>query len=185
MAVVVAKEDAEKFRGYASRENLESTIVARVTEEPRLRMKWNGNYIIDLSREFLNSNGAEKHTDIEIESVNTTGLLDGFMETVDTSDKMDAVRKVITSLNICSERGLVEKFDSTIGAGTVVMPYGGKYQITEPQYMAAKIPVLTGETDTTSLMAYGLRPVPVVEEPVSRRCLCGSRVRGKARRGGS
>ncbi len=158
MAVVVAKEDADKFRGYASRENLESTIVARVTEEPRLRMKWNGNYIIDLSREFLNSNGAEKHTDIEIESVNTAGLLDGFMETVDTSDRMDAVRKVITSLNICSERGLVEKFDSTIGAGTVVMPYGGKYQITEPQYMAAKIPVLTGETDTTSLMAYGFDP---------------------------
>ncbi|MCI8389038.1 MAG: phosphoribosylformylglycinamidine synthase [Clostridiales bacterium] len=158
MAVVVAKEDAEKFREYASRENLESTIVASVTEEPRLRMTWNGNFIIDLSREFLNSNGAEKHTDIEITKVNTDGILDGFAASVDTSDTAAVVKEIISDLNICSQRGLVEKFDSTIGAGTVVMPYGGKYQITQPQYMAAKIPVLEGETDTTSLMAYGFDP---------------------------
>ena len=158
MAVVVASGDAEKFRGFAARENLESTVVAYVTEEPRLRMKWNGKYIIDLSREFLNSNGAEKHTDIKITGVNRNGLLDGFLETIDTDDRMKAVETVITDLNVCSKRGLVEKFDSTIGAGTVVMPFGGRYQITEPQYMAAKIPVLSGETDTASLMAYGYDP---------------------------
>ncbi len=158
MAVVVAAEDAEKFREYASRENLESTIVASVTEEARLRMKWNDSFIIDLSREFLNSNGAEKHTTIEIDNVSTDGILDGFYATLDLSDRMSAVRALISDLNICSQRGLVEKFDSSIGAGSVVMPYGGKYQITQPQYMAAKLPVLKGETDTTSVMAYGFDP---------------------------
>ena len=158
MAVVVAKEDAEKFREYASRENLESTIVASVTEEARLRMTWNGRFIIDLSREFLNSNGAEKHTDIEVEKVDTDGILDGYYGKLDTSDTASAMKALISDLNICSQRGLVEKFDSTIGAGTVVMPYGGRYQLTQPQYMAAKLPVLEGETDTSSLMAYGFDP---------------------------
>ncbi len=158
MAVVVAEADAKKFCEYAAGENLESTIVARVTEEPRLRMEWNGNFIIDLSREFLNSNGAEKHTDIEVEAASTDGILDGFYAKLKDESAASAVEKVITDLNICSQRGLVEKFDSSIGAGTVVMPYGGKYQITQPQYMAAKLPVLKGETDTTSVMAYGFDP---------------------------
>ncbi|MGN1129559.1 MAG: phosphoribosylformylglycinamidine synthase, partial [Candidatus Flemingiibacterium sp.] len=158
MAVVVAKEDAAKFCEYAAGENLEATIVASVTEEPRLRMKWNDNFIIDLSREFLNSNGAEKHTDIEIDKVDTDGILDGFKARLDLSDRAAAVRALIGDLNICSQRGLVEKFDSSIGAGTVVMPYGGKYQITQPQFMAAKLPVLEGETDTASVMAYGFDP---------------------------
>ncbi|MBE6612077.1 MAG: phosphoribosylformylglycinamidine synthase [Ruminococcaceae bacterium] len=158
MAVVVAAEDADKFRAYASRENLESTIVATVTEEARLRMLWNDKFIIDLSREFLNSNGAEKHTKIEITKVNTDGILDGYAASLDTADTEGALKALITDLNICSQRGLVEKFDSSIGAGTVVMPYGGKYQLTQPQYMAAKIPVLSGETDTTSVMAYGYDP---------------------------
>ena len=158
MAVVVAAENVDKFREYASRENLESTVVATVTEEPRLRMKWNENFIIDLSREFLNSNGAEKHTQIEITKVNENGLLDGYAATLDTKDTEKAFKELITDLNICSQRGLVEKFDSSIGAGTVVMPYGGKYQLTQPQYMAAKIPVLEGETDTASVMAYGYDP---------------------------
>ncbi len=158
MAVVVAKEDAETFRAYASRENLESTIVATVTEEARLRMTWNGTFIIDLSREFLNSNGAEKHTTIEIGDVSTDGILDGYAATLDTSDTASALKALISDLNICSQRGLVEKFDSTIGAGTVVMPYGGRYQVTQPQFMAAKLPVLSGETDTTSVMAYGFDP---------------------------
>ena len=158
MAVVVAAENVDKFREYASRENLESTVVATVTEEPRLRMKWNENFIIDLSREFLNSNGAEKHTKIEITKVDETGILDGYAATLDTKDTEKAFKELISDLNICSQRGLVEKFDSSIGAGTVVMPYGGKYQLTQPQYMAAKIPVLEGETDTTSVMAYGYDP---------------------------
>ena len=158
MAVVVAAENVDKFREYASRENLESTVVATVTEEPRLRMKWNENFIIDLSREFLNSNGAEKHTKIEITKVNEDGLLDGYAATLDTKDTAKAFKELIGDLNICSQRGLVEKFDSSIGAGTVVMPYGGKYQLTQPQYMAAKIPVLEGETDTASVMAYGYDP---------------------------
>ena len=155
MAVVVAKEDAGRFMQFADRENLESTIVANVTESPRLRMNWNGNYIVDLSREFLNSNGAEKHTAIEIEKVETKGLLDGFYPQTVDEVLHSSVERVVGDLNICSQRGLVEKFDSSIGAGTVVMPYGGKYQITMPQYVAAKIPVLHGETDTCSVMAYG------------------------------
>lgn len=158
MAVVVAKEDVDKFCEYAAKENLESTIVASVTEEPRLKMNWNGKFIVDLSREFLNSNGAEKHTAIEAEKVETNGILDGFYPQVCGETTHNAVEKVISDLNICSQRGLVEKFDSSIGAGTVVMPYGGKYRITQPQYMAAKIPVLKGETDTTSVMAYGFDP---------------------------
>ena len=158
MAVVVAREDAEKFREYASRENLESTVVAVVTADPRLRMKWNDNYIVDLSREFLNSNGAEKHTTIEIEPVDSDTILDGFAPALSGLGVADAMKSLLSDLNVCSERGLVEKFDSTIGAGTVVMPYGGKYQITQPQYMAAKLPVLDGETDTTSVMAYGFDP---------------------------
>ncbi|MBQ8509098.1 MAG: phosphoribosylformylglycinamidine synthase [Clostridia bacterium] len=158
MAVVVAADDAEKFREYASRENLESTIVATVTAEPRLRMTWNDTFIIDLSREFLNSNGAEKHTIIEIEPVNTDGILDGYAASIDTTDTGAALKTLISDLNIWSQRGLVEKFDSSIGAGTVVMPYGGRYQLTQPQYMAAKLPVLEGETDTSSLMAYGFDP---------------------------
>ncbi len=158
MAVVVRAEDADKFREFASRENLESTIVATVTEEARLKMLWNNKFIIDLSREFLNSNGAEKHTNIEIAKVNMDGLLDGYKSKLDTSNVESALKELISDINICSQRGLVEKFDSSIGAGTVVMPYGGKYQLTQPQYMAAKIPVLEGETDTASVMAYGFDP---------------------------
>ncbi len=165
MAVVVAAEDAEKFREYASRENLESTIVATITEEARLKMLWNGNYIIDLSREFLNSNGAEKHTAIEIEEVNTDGILDGFAAELAGKKTDEALKALIGDLNVCSQRGLVEKFDSSIGAGTVVMPYGGRYQLTQPQYMAAKIPVLEGETDTSSLMAYGYDPFLSAKSP--------------------
>ncbi len=158
MAVVVAAENVDKFREYASRENLESTVVATVTKEARLKMLWNGKYIINLSREFLNSNGAEKHTKIEISRVNEKGILDGYAAKLDTKDTEKALFTLISDLNICSQRGLVEKFDSSIGAGTVVMPYGGKYQLTQPQYMAAKIPVLEGETDTASVMAYGYDP---------------------------
>ena len=151
MAVVIAKSDLEKFMAEAAKENLEATMVARVTEEPRLRMNWNGNTIVDLSREFLNSNGAEKHTDITIPAPVFADETGG----EDTADRWEAM---ISNLNVCSQKGLVERFDSTIGAGTVLMPYGGKYQNTPTQAMAAKIPVLNGETTTVSVMGWGFNP---------------------------
>ncbi len=151
MAVVIAKDDLEKFMKEAARENLEATMVARVTAEPRLRMSWNGNTIVDLSREFLNSNGAEKHTDIEV----PTPVFAADNGGEDNADRWEAM---ISNLNICSQKGLVERFDSTIGAGTVLMPYGGKYQNTPTQAMAAKLPVLNGETKTASIMGWGFNP---------------------------
>ncbi len=151
MAVVIAREDLERFMSEAARENLEATMVARVTEEPRLRMNWNGNTIVDLSREFLNSNGAEKHTDIEV----ATPV---FAQEANNEDTADRWEGMISNLNICSQKGLVERFDSTIGAGTVLMPYGGKYQNTPTQAMAAKLPVLEGETTTASVMGWGFDP---------------------------
>ena len=151
MAVVVAPEDAEKFIKEAGRENLEATIVAVVKAEPRLRMNWNGNTIVDLSREFLNSNGAVKHTDISIAEPSAP-------ETSTLTDSADAWTELLSSLNICSQKGLIEKFDSTIGAGTVLMPFGGVYQLSPSQAMAAKIPVLRGETNTCSLMGWGYNP---------------------------
>ena len=151
MAVVIARSDLEKFMAEADKENLEATLVAVVTENPRLEMNWNGNTIVSLSREFLNSNGAEKHTDINI----ATPIFDTVTETEDSADRWGAM---ISNLNICSQKGLVERFDSTIGAGSVLMPYGGKYQDTPAQAMAAKIPVLHGQTKTTSVMAWGFDP---------------------------
>lgn len=151
MAVVIAKSDLEKFMAEAAKENLEATMVAAVTAEPRLKMNWNGNIIVDLSREFLNSNGAEKHTDITVSAPI-------FAEEKNAEDNADRWEAMISNLNICSQKGLVERFDSTIGAGTVLMPYGGKYQNTPTQAMAAKLPVLDGETTTVSVMGWGFNP---------------------------
>ncbi|MCM1227294.1 MAG: phosphoribosylformylglycinamidine synthase [Clostridium sp.] len=151
MAVVIAKEDTEKFLSEAAKENLEATVVADVVEEPRLKMNWNGVTIVDLSREFLNSNGAPKYTDITIERPETK-LICGY---TDDPEGWDAL---MANLNVCSQKGLVEKFDSTIGASTVLMPFGGKYQLTPTQAMAAKIPVLHGQTDTCSVMGWGYNP---------------------------
>ena len=151
MAVVVSAQDAEKFIAEAEKENLQATKVADVVEEPRLKMIWNGNTIVDLSREFLNSNGAVKYTDITIE--------EPIKETRETpSDSPESWSEMMADLNVCSQKGLVEKFDSTIGAGTVLMPYGGVYQMTPSQAMACKLPVLNGETDTCSLMGWGYNP---------------------------
>ena len=159
MAVVVAAEDAQTFIRYANEENLEATIVAEVTEEPRLRMSWKGNTIVDLSREFLNSNGAEKHAvvcvkDAKIENVPFGG--------VTFAEKLESMAG---DLNICSKKGLSERFDSTIGAGTVLMPFGGKYQLTPTQTMVAKLPVLEGETTTVSGMSYGFHPQVMAQSP--------------------
>ncbi|MBP1548368.1 MAG: phosphoribosylformylglycinamidine synthase, partial [Oscillospiraceae bacterium] len=151
MAVVVRKTDADKFIAEAAKENLEATLVAVVTAEPRLRMKWNDKVIVDLSREFLNSNGAEKHTTVAV-PLPVTNQIKTY------SDTPDSWEQLMTNLNVCSQKGLVERFDSTIGAGTVLMPYGGAYQLTPTQAMAAKIPVLKGQTDTCSIMGWGFNP---------------------------
>ncbi len=151
MAVVVRKEDEEKFIAEAAKENLEATKVAIVTEEPRLKMTWNGKIIVDLSREFLNSNGAEKHTAVAVPVPVTTQIKT-------YSDTPESWEQLMSNLNVCSQKGLVERFDSTIGAGTILMPYGGTYQLTPAQAMAAKIPVLKGETDTCSIMGWGYNP---------------------------
>ena len=151
MAVVVRKTDADKFIAEAAKENLEATLVAVVTEEPRLKMTWNDKIIVNLSREFLNSNGAEKHTTVSV-PVPVTSQIKTY------SDTPDSWEQLMTNLNVCSQKGLVERFDSTIGAGTVLMPFGGAYQLTPTQAMAAKIPVLKGETDTCSIMGWGFNP---------------------------
>ena len=158
MAVVVAPEDVEKFMEEAKKENLEATLVADVVDEPRLKMNWNGKTIVDLSREFLNSNGAAKHTNIVIDDPDQ-------VRDDELSDNAEEWTKLMGSLNVCSQKGLVEKFDSTIGAGTVLMPYGGVYQMSPSQAMAAKIPVLKGETNTCSLMGWGYNPDLSVVSP--------------------
>lgn len=158
MAVVVAPEDADKFRALASKENLESTPVAVVKAEPRLRMNWNGKTIVDISREFLNSNGAEKHTDVAVPDVKVS---------YSTGRKNTAAdwEGMVTDLNICSQRGLVQRFDSTIGGATVLMPFSGKTQQTPVQAMAAKLPVLNAKTNTTSIMAWGFDPAVSTQSP--------------------
>jgi len=151
MAVVVAAEDAARFLELAASENLEATVVATVKAEPRLVMHWNGKAIVDISREFLNSNGAEKHIDIAPANPKcycrkTEG------------DFASASMALAGDLNVCSKRGLSERFDSTIGAGTVLMPFGGKYQHTPIQAMVNKISVEKGHTDDCSLMSWGFNP---------------------------
>ena len=158
MAVVIAREDVKKFLKEAENENLLATVVADVVEEPRLKMNWNGNTIVDLSREFLNSNGAPKYTDITIGDPETALPC----PYTDNAEGWDAL---MSNLNVCSQKGLVEKFDSTIGASTVLMPFGGKYQLTPAQAMAAKIPVLNGETDTCSIMGWGYNPFVSEKSP--------------------
>ena len=151
MAVVVAPEDAERFLELAAGENLNATVVATVTQDPRMVMVWNGRKICDISREFLNSNGAAKHTTAAPAAPGTWGKkLSG-----DFSENFLAVA---SDLNTCSKRGLSERFDSTIGAGTVLMPFGGKYQLTPIQAMVQKISVEKGHTDDCSFMAYGYNP---------------------------
>lgn len=158
MAVVVEKEDAKKFIALADAENLEATIVAKVKEEPRLTMTWNGNVIVDVSREFLNSNGAEKHIDVAPEKMQC------FKKEVKGGFKEEYV-KLAGDLNICSKRGLSERFDSTIGAGTVLMPFGGKYQRTPIQGMVNKISLEKGHTDSCSVMSWGYNPFVAEKSP--------------------
>ena len=151
MAVVVANADAAEFMELADSENLESTVVADVTEEPRLVMTWNGKTIVDISREFLDSNGAEKH--ITVKTAKAAAPEKEMPESFGAG-----LRTLAGDLNVCSKRGLSERFDSTIGAGTVLMPFGGKYQRTPSQAMAYKISVEKKDTRTCSLMSWGYNP---------------------------
>ncbi len=158
MAVVVEEKDAETFIRLAEEENLEATVVATVTREPRLRMHWNGKTIVDVSREFLNSNGAEKHTMAAPEP------LKDYQKQIPESFA-EGMRALAGDLNVCSERGLSERFDSTIGAGTVLMPFGGKYQMTPPQAMVHLVSTEKGHTDTVSYMAWGGNPFIAEKSP--------------------
>ena len=156
MAVVVRAKDAEKFISEADKENLEAVIVAEVTESPRLVMNWRGKTICDISREFLNTNGAEKNADVEITTDDfSTDVLEFKPEGETYREK---IMDMMSNLNVCSQKGLVERFDSTIGGNSVFMPYGGKYQLTPQQNMVAKIPVLGKETNTATVMSYGYNP---------------------------
>ena len=151
MAVVVEAKDAEAFMALAAQENLEATVLARVTAEPRLKMRWNGKTIVDISREFLNSNGAEKHVEAHVEKAQdyAKAIPAGFAQ---------GYQALAGDLNVCSKRGLSERFDSTIGAGTVLMPFGGIHQQTPIQAMVQKISVEQKHTDDCSLMAWGYNP---------------------------
>ncbi len=151
MAVVLAPEDLDAFKALADAENLESTLVARVTEQPRLVMRWNGVEIVNVSRAFLNSNGASKRTDVVVEAQDKADApaSKGFVE---------GMREAVSDLNLCSQRGLSERFDSTNGASSLLMPFGGARQLTPIQAMASRIPVEGGESDTASVMAYGFDP---------------------------
>ena len=155
MAVVVRAEDAARFIEYANEENLEATQVAVVTQEERLVMNWRGKQICDISREFLNTNGATKNTDIEVVLPEQSEL---FFKSRQVEDVKQAWLDVLGNLNVCSQKGLSEMFDSTIGAGSVLMPFGGKYQLTPTDGMVAKVPVLEGETNTATVMAFGYNP---------------------------
>ena len=155
MAVVVDPKDVDRFLAYAAEENLEAVTVAVVTEEPRLKMDWRGKTIVNLSRAFLDTNGAHQEADVTLEVPNRQGNL---FEKTEVADVKGKWLDMLSDLNVCSQKGLVERFDGSIGAGSVFMPYGGKYQLTETQAMVAKLPVLKGRTDTVTMMSYGFDP---------------------------
>ena len=155
MAVVVDPKDVDTFMNYAAEENLEATKVAVVTEEPRLVLSWRGKEIVNLSRAFLDTNGAHQETTVTVE-------IPSRKDTILTREEVKNVKakwlETLKDLNVCSQKGLVEMFDGSIGAASVFMPHGGKYQLTETQVMVAKLPVLTGDCDTVTMMSYGFDP---------------------------
>ena len=156
MAVVVDPKDADQFLAYAAEENLEATKVAVVSEDPRLVLRWRGKEIVNISRAFLDTNGAHQETDVKVAMPDASAKY--FDEKKDASDVKKLWLDTLSDLNVASQKGLVEMFDSSIGAGTVTMPYGGKYQLSETQTMIAKLPVLKGKTDTVTMMSYGFDP---------------------------
>ena len=164
MAVVVDPKDVDQFMAYAKEENLEAIEVAVVTEEPRLVLEWRGKEIVNLSRAFLDTNGAHQETDVAVDMPSEADnylkkiSLPKVAEAVENGDMKAAWLAELADLNVCSQKGLVEMFDGSIGAGSVYMPYGGRYQLTETQSMVAKLPVLKGKCDVVTMMSYGFDP---------------------------
>jgi len=164
MAVVVDPGDVEKFLGYAAEENLEAVAVAVVTEDPRLVLNWRGKTIVSLKRAFLDTNGAHQETAVKVdipdekENYFDRYAVPAVGEKLEAGEIREAWLTLLNDLNVCSQKGLVEMFDASIGAGSVLMPYGGKHQLTETQAMVAKLPVLRGKTDTVTMMSYGFDP---------------------------
>ena len=164
MAVVVDPGKVQEFLSYAAQENLEAIPVAVVTREPRLVLKWRGKEIVNISRDFLNTNGAHQETGVVVKIPSKEDnyfkklAVDGVQEALDQDNVKEAFLRTLSDLNVCSQKGLVEMFDSSIGAASVLMPYGGKYQLTETQAMVAKLPVLRGKTDTVTMMSCGFDP---------------------------
>ncbi len=159
MAVVIAPEDVQAFLNEAHKENIEATQVARVKEQKRLSMTWRGKTLVDLSRDFLNSNGASKHAAAQVKQSQVSS------KPTPAGNLQQKLTALMADLNVCGKKGLVQRFDSTIGAATVLMPFGGKYQMTPIQTMAAKLPVLEGTTSTVSGMAYGFNPYITEQDP--------------------
>ena len=155
MAVVVDPKDVDQFLAYAKEENLEATVVAEVTKEPRLVLEWRGKEIVNISREFLDTNGAHQETSVAVDMPDENK---DFFKAEEVSDIKTMWLDTLADLNECSQKGLVEKFDGSIGAGSVYMPHGGKYQLTETQSMVAKLPVQNGDCDTVTIMSYGFDP---------------------------
>ena len=155
MAVVVDPKDVAEFLKYSNEENLEAIEVAYVTEEPRLVLEWRGKEIVNISRAFLDTNGAHQETDVVVKM---PAKEDNLFVTPEIADVKEAWMNTLSDLNVCSQKGLVEMFDGSIGASSVFMPYGGKYQLTEVQTMVAKLPVLKGSTDFVTMMSYGFDP---------------------------
>ena len=155
MAVVVDPKDEEAFLAYAGEENLEAVTVAQVTESPRLVLLWRGKEIVNISRAFLDTNGAHQETEVAVDLPDERR---NYFVREDVGDVREKWLGTLQDLNVCSQKGLVEMFDGSIGAGSVLMPYGGKYQLTETQAMVAKLPVLKGKTDTVTMMSYGFDP---------------------------
>lgn len=155
MAVVIDPKDRDKFLSFAAEENLEAVVVAEVTEEKRLVMSWRGKIIVDICRAFLDTNGAHQEASVILEVPDKAGNV---FEKKEIADVKKSWLQVLSDLNVCSQKGLVEMFDGSIGAGSVFMPFGGKYQMTEAQCMVAKLPLLQGTTDTVTMMSYGYDP---------------------------
>lgn len=167
MAVVINAKDFEEFAGYAQEENLEATLVARVSDNPRLKMLWRGQAIVDLSREFLNTNGVKQKTKVQVTLPDAgSNYFNRLRETVSEIPSIKEAWLVnLQDLNVCSQKGLVERFDSSIGMSSVLMPLGGKYQMTPAEGMVAKLPVLCGETNTATIMTYGYNPQLAIWSP--------------------
>ncbi len=165
MAVVVAPEDVGQFLSYAKEENLEAVEVAVVTEEPRLVLEWRGKEVVNISRAFLDTNGAHQETSVAVDIPDRQENFFAKKEIQEVAGLLEkgevkaAWLRTLADLNVCSQKGLVEMFDGSIGAGSVLMPYGGKYQLTETQSMVAKLPVANGKCDTVTMMAYGFDPL--------------------------